>query len=221
MNIALTNIAVLSNMEADHAQRKFMKHINGITSFSSVAGDQAADKLTFTSYLGGLEYQYVIDDASRTIKYSRDGPPAGRLLQNVVGDTIIDAVTYTSKFTYKDKNNNNLSVPVASYTGTNVSFVGGGTKSVTVPSGNSFENFVAGNIITISGSASNNGTFTIASASANQIIVSESITTEGAGVAITVSTDIHGVELTFYLLRGESFYSYTTYAAIDKNHLDL
>ena len=221
MNIALTNIAILSNMEADHAQRKFMKHINGITSFSSVAGDRAADKLTFTSYLGGLEYQYVIDDASRTIKYSRDGPPAGILLQNVVGDTTIDAVTYTSKFTYKDKNNNNLSVPVASYTGTNVSFVGGGTKSVTVPSGNSFEDFVAGNIITISGSTSNNGTFTIASASANQIIVSESITTEGAGDAITVSTDIHGVEFTFYLLRGESFYSYTTYAAIDKNHLDL
>ena len=221
MNIALTNIAILSNMEADHAQRKFMKHINGITSFSSVAGDRAADKLTFTSYLGGLEYQYVIDDASRTIKYSRDGPPAGILLQNVVGDTTIDAVTYTSKFTYKDKNNNNLSVPVASYTGTNVSFVGGGTKSVTVPSGNSFEDFVAGNIITILGSTSNNGTFTIASASANQIIVSESITTEGAGDAITVSTDIHGVEFTFYLLRGESFYSYTTYAAIDKNHLDL
>ena len=221
MNIALTNIAILSNMEADHAQRKFMKHINGITSFSSVAGDRAADKLTFTSYLGGLEYQYVIDDASRTIKYSRDGPPAGILLQNVVGDTTIDAVTYTSKFTYKDNNNNNLSVPVASYTGTNVSFVGGGTKSVTVPSGNSFEDFVAGNIITISGSTSNNGTFTIASASANQIIVSESITTEGAGDAITVSTDIHGVEFTFYLLRGESFYSYTTYAAIDKNHLDL
>ena len=33
MNIALTNIAVLSNMEADHAQRKFMKHINGVASF--------------------------------------------------------------------------------------------------------------------------------------------------------------------------------------------
>ena len=44
MNIALTNIAVLSNMEADHAQRKFMKHINGVTSFSSDVGDQAADK---------------------------------------------------------------------------------------------------------------------------------------------------------------------------------
>ena len=51
MNIALTQIAVLSNMEADHAQRKFIKHINGVSSFSSTAGDQAVDKLTFTSYL--------------------------------------------------------------------------------------------------------------------------------------------------------------------------
>ena len=34
-------------------------------------------------------------------------------------------------------------------------------------------------------------------------------------------SDIHGVELTFYLLRGESFYSYTTYAAIDKGQLDI
>ena len=60
MNIALTQIAVLSNMEADHAQRKFIKHINGVKSFSSTGGDQAADKLTFTSYLGPLEYQYIL-----------------------------------------------------------------------------------------------------------------------------------------------------------------
>ena len=148
MNIALTNIAVLSNMEADHAQRKFMKHINGVTSFSSDAGDQAADKLTFTSYLGDVEYQYVIDDASRTIKYSRGGGDAGILLQNVVGDTTIDSDTYTSKFVFKDINGSDL----------------GGTPT---------------------------------------------------------ASEIHAVELTFYLLRGESFYSYTTYAAIDKNHLDL
>ena len=150
MNIALTNIAILSNMEADHAQRKFMKHINGADSFSSTAGDQAVDKLTFTSYLGGLEYQYIIDDVSRTIKYSREDIDAGTaaiLLQNVVVDTTIDAVTYTSKFAFKDIKGNDL------------------------------------------------------------------------GTSPTHS-DIHGVELTFYLLRGESFYSYTTYAAIDENHLD-
>ena len=34
-------------------------------------------------------------------------------------------------------------------------------------------------------------------------------------------SDIHGVELTFHLIRGESLYSYTTYAAIDKGHLDI
>ena len=40
MNIALTNIAVLSNMEADHAQRKFMKHINGCLLYTSDAADE-------------------------------------------------------------------------------------------------------------------------------------------------------------------------------------
>ena len=151
MNIAFTNMAVFANMEADYAQRKFIKHINGANSFSSTAGDQAVDKLTFTSYLGGLEYQYIIDDVSRTIKYSRediDGGTAGILLQNVVKDTTIDAVTYTSKFAFKDIKGNDL------------------------------------------------------------------------GTSPTHS-DILGVELTFYLLRGESFYSYTTYAAIDKGQLDI
>ena len=100
--------------------------------------------------MGPADYAYYIDtDGSRTIKYSKGGNPAGILLQNVVKDTTINAVRYVSKFTYKDKNNNNLSVPVAS------------------------------------------------------------------------STEVHGVELTFYLLRGESFYSYTTYAAIDEGQLDI
>ena len=151
MNIAFTNMAVFANMEADYAQRKFIKHINGANSFSSTAGDQAVDKLTFTSYLGGLEYQYIIDDVSRTIKYSRediDGGTAGILLQKVVKDTTIDAVNYVSKFTYRGKDNTDL----------------GGTPT---------------------------------------------------------ATDIYGVELTFYLLRGESFYKYTTYATIDKDQLDI
>ena len=151
MNIALTQIAVLSNMEADHAQRKFIKHINGVSSFSSTEGDQAVDKLTFTSYLkdqdnNELEYQYIIDDVSRTIKYSRDGGTAGILLQNVVKDTTIDDVTYTSKFAFKDSTGSDLVPP-------------------------------------------------------------------------PTPEKIHGVELTFYLLRGESFYSYTTFAAIDEGQL--
>ena len=150
MNIALTQIAVLANMEADYAQRNFIKHINGVEEFSSTANDLATDSLKFTSYLGPADYAYYIDtDGSRTIKYSKGGNPAGILLQNVVKDTTINAERYISKFTYKDKNNNDITLPVAS------------------------------------------------------------------------STDVHGVELTFYLLRGESFYSYTTYSAIDKGQLDI
>lgn len=223
MNIAFTNMAVFANMEADYAQRNFIKHINGVESFSATPNDLGADSLKFTSYLGNAVYAYQIDTdgLKTTIKYSKDSGTAGILLQKVVKDTTIDAVNYVSKFTYKDRNNNNLSVPVASYPGTNVAF-NSGAKSIAVPSGNSFADFVAGNIITISGSTSNNGTFTIASLiDDNTIVVSESITTEGAGDAITVSIEVHGVELTFYLLRGESFYKYTTYATIDEDQLDI
>ena len=222
MNIAFTNMAIFANMEADYAQRNFIKHINGVESFSATPNDLDADNLKFTSYLSNAVYAYQIDtDGSRTIKYSKDSGTAGILLQKVVKDTTIDAVNYVSKFTYKDRNNNNLSVPVASYIGTNVAF-NSGAKSIAVPGGNSFADFVAGNIITISGSTSNNGTFTIASLTDdNTIVVSESITTEGSGDTITVSIEVHGVELTFYLLRGESFYKYTTYATIDEGQLDI
>ena len=35
MNVAFTNMAVLANMEANYAQRKFIKDINGVSSFSN------------------------------------------------------------------------------------------------------------------------------------------------------------------------------------------
>ena len=154
MNIAFTNMAVFANMEADYAQRKFIKHINGVKSFSE--GNLTVDRLRFTSYgierdeggdLVNVDYEYEIDD-SRKIKYKIIDDLAGILLKNVVKDTTIEAVNYVSKFTYKGKDNTDL----------------GGTPT---------------------------------------------------------ATDVYGVELTFYLLRGESFYKYTTYATIDKDQLDI
>ena len=152
MNIAFTNMAVFANMEADYAQRKFIKHINGVESFSE--GNLTVNNLRFTSYLNGAVYEYTIDStlpkslSSRTIKYSKDSGTAGILLQNVIKDTTINAVNYVSKFTYKGKDNTDL----------------GGTPT---------------------------------------------------------AADVYGVELTFYLLRGESFYKYTTYATIDEDQLDI
>ena len=152
MNIAFTNMAVFANMEADYAQRSFIKHINGVESFSE--GNLTVNNLRFTSYLNGAVYEYTIDStlpkssSSRTIKYSKDSGTAGILLQKVVKDTTINAVNYVSKFTYKGKDNTDL----------------GGTPT---------------------------------------------------------ATDVYGVELTFYLLRGESFYKYTTYATIDEDQLDI
>ena len=154
MNIAFTNMAVFANMEADYAQRSFIKHINGVKSFSP--GNLTVDRLRFTSYgierdeggdLVNVDYEYEIDD-SRKIKYKIIDDLAGILLKNVVKDTTIDAVNYVSKFTYKGKDNTDL----------------GGTPT---------------------------------------------------------ATDVYGVELTFYLLRGESFYKYTTYATIDEDQLDI
>jgi prepilin-type N-terminal cleavage/methylation domain-containing protein len=154
MNIAFTNMAVFANMEADYAQRSFIKHINGVKSFSQ--GNLTVDRLRFTSYgierdeggdLVNVDYEYEIDD-SRKIKYKIIDDLAGILLKNVVKDTTIDAVNYVSKFTYRGKDNTDL----------------GGTPT---------------------------------------------------------AVDVHGVELTFYLLRGESFYKYTTYATIDEDQLDI
>jgi prepilin-type N-terminal cleavage/methylation domain len=146
LNVAFTNMAVLANMEADFAQRKFVKHINGVKSFS--AGELSENSLKFTSYFNNAVYEYNIDQATQTIKCSKDGGADGILLQRVVKDTTIDADQYISKFKYKDKNNNDL--------------------------GNS-----------------------------------------------PTASEVHGVELTFYLLRGESFYKYTTYATTDKEQIDL
>tara|TARA_Y100001970_G_scaffold177151_1_gene215857 strand:- start:427 stop:993 length:567 start_codon:yes stop_codon:yes gene_type:complete len=145
LNVAFTNMAVLANMEADFAQRKFVKHINGVKSFS--AGELSDNSLKFTSYFDNTLYEYTIDEGTNTIKYSKDGGSSGILLQRVVKDTTIDADQYVSRFKYKDKNNNDL------------------------------------------------------------------------GDSPTAS-DVNGVELTFYLLRGESFYKYTTFATIDDNQLD-
>ena len=145
MNVAFTNMAVLANMEANYAQRKFIKDVNGLSSFSNGLTDST---LIFTSSFNGSVYEYAIDDGTNTIKCSKDAGAPGLLIQRVVKDTTINEVNYASKFTYKDENNSDL----------------------------------------------------------------------GASPA---ASDVHGVELTFYLLRGESFYKYTTYATIDNNQLDL
>ena len=58
MNVAFTNMAVLANMEANYAQRKFIKDINGVSAFSNGLSE---NNLIFTSSFNGSEYEYVID----------------------------------------------------------------------------------------------------------------------------------------------------------------
>ena len=140
MNIALTQIAVLANMEADYAQRNFKKHIDGARTFLN----GTTTILQYTDH-SNVTYQYEFN--GRVLRYSKAGGDPGTLLENVVG---IDADTlgYRSKFVYRDKYYNDL------------------------------------------------------------------------GVSPTES-EIRGVDLIFYILRGESVYSYSTYAAVDKYQLDI
>jgi len=140
MNIALTQIAVLANMEADYAQRNFKKHIDGARTFLN----GTTTILQYTDH-SNVTYQYEFN--GRVLRYSKAGGDVGTLLENVVG---IDADTlgYRSKFVYRDKYYTDL------------------------------------------------------------------------GVSPTES-EIRGVELIVYILRGESVYSYSTYAAVDKYQLDI
>ena len=141
MNIALTQIAVLANMEADYAQRNFKKHIDGAKDF---VAECTTTTLQYTDP-SNVTYQYELN--GRVLRYSKASGDPGTLLENVVG---IDADTlgYRSKFVYRDKYYTDL------------------------------------------------------------------------GVSPTES-EIRGVELIFYILRGESVYSYSTYAAVDQYQLDI
>ena len=140
MNIALTQIAVLANMEADYAQRNFKKHIDGARTFVNVTDTT----LQYTDP-SNVTYQYELN--GRVLRYSKASGDPGTLLENVVG---IDADTlgYRSKFVYRDKYYTDLG-------------------------------------------------------------------------ASPTESEIRGVDLIFYILRGESVYSYSTYAAVDQYQLDI
>ena len=140
MNIALTQIAVLANMEADYAQRNFKKHIDGARTFLN----GTTTTLQYTDY-SGVTYLYEFN--GRALRYKKDSGDRGILLENIVG---VDADTLgnRSKFVYKDKYYADLNEPID-------------------------------------------------------------------------ESKIRGVNLIFYILRGESVYSYSTYAAVDKYQLDI
>ena len=142
INIALTQIAVLSNMDADYAQRNFKKHIDGAETF---VADCTTKILKYTDH-SSTQYQYKFID--RTLQYSNDnGATFGTLLENVVG---IDADTlgYRSKFVYRDKYYADLT-------------------------------------------------------------------------ATPIEAKIRGVDLIFYILRGENVYGYSTYVSVDKNQMKV
>ena len=138
MSIALTQIAILANMEADYAQRNFKKHIDGVKEFVSAT----ATTLQYRDYSDPVvTYQYELN--GRVLRYSKTGVSTGTLLENITG------ISDSSKFVYKDKYYGDLETPMDD------------------------------------------------------------------------ETKIRGVELIFYLSRGESIYSYKIYAAADRHQLKV
>ncbi len=77
-----------------------------------------------------------------------------------------------------------------SVAGTDIAFVDGGAGEDTITSvAAAFGDFVAGDIITVSGSASNNGNYTIVSVVAGTInVATGELTVEGAGASVTIAT---------------------------------
>lgn len=121
----------------------------------------------------------------RTTPYAV-GDQDGRMLtqaQNDAADGESGTPSSTNKFETKNDTSN-----ASTKTATTISFTSG-TKTI-ADSGNGFvtAGFLAGTSITITGSASNNGTFTIVSVAAGAIVVEESLVTESAGATVVMTS---------------------------------
>ena len=78
-------------------------------------------------------------------------------------------------------------------TGTDIAFVDGGAGEDTITSGaNAFGDFATGDIITVSGSTSNDGTYTLTAAAVGTLTVATGLlTAEGASASVTIQTSLY------------------------------
>ena len=102
MNLVYTNSMVDMNKDAEFAQRNFMMHINGVSSFTD--GSLTATQLSFTSYLSAATYVYQISSSDSTIKYTRT--ISGNSSTGILADGVING-----KFVYKNSYNQSLTTP--------------------------------------------------------------------------------------------------------------
>ena len=93
MNLVYTNSMVDMNKDAEFAQRNFMMHINGVSSFTD--GSLTVTQLGFTSYLSAATYVYQISSSDSTIKYTRT--ISGNSSTGILADGVING-----KFVYKN-----------------------------------------------------------------------------------------------------------------------
>lgn len=100
----------------------------------------------------------------------------------------VDGITGTTSVVdgHWTNTQNSLAFHKPASASTSISFTSG-TKTIALASGSWTRTPVAGERIAITGSASNNKTVTVASATSTTIVVTETLTTESAGSAVTLS----------------------------------
>lgn len=127
--------------------------------------------------IDGITYTYTGGETTTTLTGVTPNPTLGG---HTVGAVILQKLRTSS------------GQPVASsaYTNTTIAFVDSNPDTIT-DSANGFvtAGFVAGDVITVTGSASNNKTFTIATVAAGTItlVASDTVVAEGAGASITIT----------------------------------
>tara|TARA_X000001382_G_scaffold70013_1_gene48798 strand:- start:933 stop:1508 length:576 start_codon:yes stop_codon:yes gene_type:complete len=95
---------------------------------------------------------------------------------------------------------------IANVTGTDISFTATGTEYKITSTSTSLAGFAVRDLITVTGTSSNNSTFTVkAETSANELIVEEIVTTETSDGSTTTTLDHTGFVST--KVKGDGYYS--------------
>ncbi len=155
-----------------------------------------------------LVRQITLTNGEALSIFDKDDDQVGASIDSVIKVN----TTYRMHWLYDQRNPSvtrdilNVYKPAASVTDTTIAFVDGGGGADTITDSNSgLGVFTAGDIITVSGSTSNDGTYTIVSVVAGTItLATGTLTTESAGASVTVAHAAQWYELIDVTSHGDA-----------------
>ena len=154
--------------------------------------DVANESVTLVAGVKSLAYANVL--VSKVTSDAGGANPITKAYYCTVAGSLVveDGGTDTVYVTYKYWN----TLPFETVTGTDIAFVDGGGGADTITSvADAFGAFAIGDIITISGSTSNNITATLTAVAVGTITVATgTLTAELAGASVTIKTKLSGYE---------------------------